>query len=94
MLQLTQHGDIVCVLHPPNLPSIGVNVLEALHVVDGEHDEEALPRPHVLVPHRAVLLLAGRVQDIQETGFSIDHNLGEIETGGVRVCRKGEGHDD
>ena len=32
-----------------------------------------------------ILLLTGCVQDIEETGFSIDHNLGEIEMGGVRV---------
>ena len=39
-----------------------------------------------------ILLLTGRVQDIEETGFSIDHNLGEIEMGGVRVyARQGGG---
>ena len=37
-----------------------------------------------------ILLLTGCVQDIEETGFSIDHNLGEIEMGGC-VCMQGGG---
>ena len=52
-----------------------MDVLKGLGVVDGEHAEEALAGPHVLVPHGAVLLLAGRVQDVQQTRLPVDHHL-------------------
>lgn len=52
-----------------------MNVLERLDVVDGVDAEEALPRPHVLVPHGAVLLLTRSVQDVQQTRLSVDHHL-------------------
>ena len=52
-----------------------MNVLEGLDVVEGEHTEEALSCPHVLVPHGAVLLLTCSVQDVQQTSLSIDHHL-------------------
>ena len=35
---------------------VGIYLLEGSCVVDGKDDEKSLPRPHVLVPHRAVLL--------------------------------------
>ena len=44
---------------------IVVNVLKGLCVVDGKDTEKALPRPHVLIPHGAVLLLTCSVQDVQ-----------------------------
>jgi len=54
---------------------IVVDVLKGLGVVDGEDAEEALAGPHVLVPHSAVLLLARRVQDVQQTRLPVDHHL-------------------
>lgn len=39
-----------------------VHMLKAGLVRDGEDDEEAVPRPHVLLPHGAELLLACCVQ--------------------------------
>lgn len=58
----------------PSVP-VEVDVLKGLGVIDGKHTEEALSRPHVLVPHSAVLLLTCRVQDVQQAGLSIDHHL-------------------
>lgn len=52
-----------------------VNVLKRLGVVDGKDTEETLPCPHILVPHGAVLLLTCSVQDVQQTGLSINHHL-------------------
>jgi len=52
-----------------------VNVLKRLGVVDGKYTEEALPCPHVLIPHGAVLLLTCSVQDVQQTRLSVDHHL-------------------
>lgn len=52
-----------------------VDVLEGLGVVDGKHAEEALAGAHVLVPHGAVLFLAGRVQDVQQTRLPINDHL-------------------
>ena len=54
----TEPGDAEIVVN--DLFSNLSDVLETLGVVDGEHDEEALPRPHVLVPHGAVLLQTGK----------------------------------
>jgi hypothetical protein len=34
-------------------------------------DDEALAGADVLVPHRAVLLLAGRVEDVEEAGLAV-----------------------
>ena len=50
------HRHLLCVLDPLDLLPVGRDVLERLDVVDGEHDEESLPGPHVLVPHGAILL--------------------------------------
>lgn len=43
-----------------------VDVLKAGLVRHREDDEEAVPRPHVLLPHRAELLLAGCVQHCKD----------------------------
>ena len=58
-----------------NLFSVGNDILETLGVVDSEHDEEALPGPHVLVPHGAEFFLTSRVEDVQEAGLSVNHHL-------------------
>ena len=59
----------------PIIVPVQVDVLEGLAVVDGEHAEEALSRPHVLVTHGTVLLLACRVQDVQQARLTVDHHL-------------------
>ncbi len=58
-----------------NLFSVGRNVFKGFGVVDGEDEEEAFTGPHVLVPHRAVLLLSGSVQDVEQTSLSVDDHL-------------------
>lgn len=52
-----------------------VNVLERLGVIDGEDTEETLPCPHVLIPHGAVLFLTCSVQDVQQAGLPVNHDL-------------------
>lgn len=52
-----------------------VNVLKRLGVINGKDTEEALPCPHVLISHGAVLLLTCCVQDVQQTCLSINHHL-------------------
>jgi len=69
------HGDLLGVLDPLDLLPVLGDVLEGLCVVDSEDDEEALARPHVLVSHRAVLLLTSGVEDIQQTRLPIDDDL-------------------
>ena len=63
------------VFDPLDLLPVGGDVLEGLGVVDGEDEKESLPRPHVLVPHGRVLLLSGRVKDVQEARLPVDHHL-------------------
>lgn len=63
-----------CLPFASQLP-VEVNVLKRFGVIDGKYTEKALSCPHVLVPHGAVLLLTCSVQDIQQTGLSIDHHL-------------------
>ena len=55
--------------------SVRSDILETLCVVDSEDNEEPLPGPHVLVPHGGVLLLARRVQDVQQTRLPVNHHL-------------------
>ena len=72
------------VVAEPSSPIV-VDVLEGLCAVDGKDTEEALPCPHVLVPHGAVLLLTCSVQDVQQTCLPINHHLLP-----VRVLKEGE----
>ena len=51
------------------------DVLEGLCVVDGEDEEEALARPHVLVAHGGVLLLPGGVEDVEQARLAVDDDL-------------------
>lgn len=50
------------VLDPQDLCVEVLYVLEAVEVSDGEHEQEPVPLPHILLPHRAELLLTCRVQ--------------------------------
>ena len=52
--QLTDYRDIIGVLHSPYLRSVRLGILKRLHVVNSKDTEEALPCPHILVPHGTV----------------------------------------
>lgn len=56
-------------------PPIMVNIFKWFSIIYGKHTKKALPSPHVLVPHCTVLLLTCCVENIQETGFSINYYL-------------------
>ena len=70
-----QHWELVPVLHSQHLLVELVHLLEGLPLCQGEDEEEALPGPHVLLPHGAELLLAGRVEDVQPRHVVVDHAL-------------------
>ena len=83
-----QKPHLFRVLDPLDLLPVGGDVLKRLCVVDGKHEEKALPRPHVLVPHGAVLFLAGRVEDVEQAGLPVDDHLlavGVLDGGVVLV---------
>lgn len=50
------------ILHPKDELVKSVHMLEAGFVCDGEHNEEAVACPHILLTHGTELLLACRVQ--------------------------------
>lgn len=52
-----------------------VNIFKWFSIIYGKYTKKALPSPHVLVPHCTVLLLTCCVENIQETGFSINYYL-------------------
>ena len=52
-----------------------VHFVERSPISKREYQEEALTRPHVLLPHGAELLLAGRVEDVQLGHGVIDYAL-------------------
>lgn len=56
-------------------PPIMVNIFKWFSIIYGKYTKKALPSPHVLVPHCTVLLLTCCVENIQETGFSINYYL-------------------
>lgn len=62
-------------LCPVNHLPVQMHIGERLGVVNGEHAEEALASPHVLISHGAVLLLSRRVQDVQQTRLPINYHL-------------------
>ena len=57
------------------LLSIDINVFERLHIVHGENAEKSLARAHVLIAHRTVLLLAGRVEYVEQARLAVDYDL-------------------
>ena len=66
------HWEVVLVLDAENLLLESGNFLEALarrNVVD---EQEALASPHVLFAHGTVLLLAGGVEDIEQSEFIVN----------------------
>lgn len=78
------HGEVVLVLDPQNLLLEGGDLFEALPGGNGVDEQEAFAGPHVLLAHGAVLLLTGRVEDIEEGDLVVDVALLP-----VRVCNSG-----
>lgn len=66
------HRGVVGAAHSVNELLELANFVEAAPVRDGVADDEALPRPHVLVPHGSELRLSGRIQDVQVGRLIID----------------------
>ena len=61
---------------PPKLwPSKVYDLLEALPRGDAVHQQEAFTRSHVLLSHRGVLLLPGRIEHIEQRYLVVDHAL-------------------
>lgn len=79
------HRHVVRVFHSLDLFAVHRNVLERLGVVDGEHEQKAFAGAHVLVSHRTVLFLAGRVENVEQARFTVDHYLFSIRVFDRRV---------
>jgi len=70
------HGDVrVFLLDPEDASPQLVNRLEADRRGDAVHQNEPLPRLHVLVPQRRVFLLSGCIHDVQNTSYTIHLGL-------------------
>lgn len=76
------------------LVPVEVNICKGFAIVDGKNAEEAFPRPHVLVSHGTVLLLASCIQNVQQTGFAIYNHLLSIRIlGGWKVGNRWAGRE-
>lgn len=75
------HGEVVLVLYSQNLLLECGDFLKALARRDGVDQQETLSRSHVLLPHGRVLLLAGSVENVEQSDLLIDDALLA-----VRVC--------
>ena len=68
----TLRTHLLLLLQPPyQLPPLCKP--QNLGVVDVKHKEESLPLLYGLVPHHVELLLAGSVEDIQQTNFLVNN---------------------
>jgi hypothetical protein len=76
-------GEVVLVLDAQNLLLECDDLLEALARRYAVDEQEALACPHILLAHGRVLLLAGRVEHVQQRDLLINHTLLP-----VRVCRR------
>lgn len=59
------HRKFVPIFDPQDFPMKPSDVLERPPLSQGEDEQEALARPHVLLPHGRELLLARGVEDVQ-----------------------------
>lgn len=75
------HGEAVLVLDSQDLLLEGRDLLEALAGCDGVDKQKALAGAHVLLAHRRVLFLAGRVEHVEEGDLVVNDALLP-----VRVC--------
>lgn len=75
------HGEIVLVLNAQDLLLESGDLLEALARRDRVNEQEALACAHVLLPHRGVLLLAGRIENVEQCDLIVNDALLA-----VRVC--------
>jgi hypothetical protein len=80
LLQITlvsdnNDGEVVLVLDAQNLLLEGHDFFKGLTRCDGVDEQEALAGAHVLFPHCRILLLACRVENIQESDLIVDNTL-------------------
>lgn len=68
-------GEIVLVLDAENLLLEGHDFFEGLTRCDRVDEQEALAGAHVLFPHCRVLLLACRIENVQESDLIVDNTL-------------------
>lgn len=59
--------------------------LEALLVGDGEHAQESLAAAEVVVADGRVVLLAGRVEDVDLDLFAVEHDLVATKTQKIHI---------
>jgi hypothetical protein len=69
------HGEVVLVFYAQDLLLEGHDLLEALAVGYRVDEQEALAGPHVLLAHGRVLLLAGRVEHVEQRDLVVDDTL-------------------
>ena len=69
------HGHLVGVLDPQDLLSKRGDLVERALVRYAVNAEEPLAGAHVLVAHRRVLLLARRVEDVEQARLIVDRHL-------------------
>ncbi len=90
-----QHGICVLPLHPDDLVSHGLYILEALLVDQAVDQDEALAVLDVEIPHGRELLRPRRVQDLQHRRRRIHLDLLAVEVfdGRVVLLDEGPGHE-
>lgn len=69
------HREVVLVLDAQDLLLEGCDFLKALTRGDGVDEQETLACPHVLLAHRAVLLLTGGIENIEQSDLIINYAL-------------------
>jgi len=80
VLQIRLIGDDdnregVLILHTEDLLVEDADFLKRVSGSNGVDEKEALASPHVLLPHSAIFLLTGRVEDIEEGDLVVDDTL-------------------
>jgi len=84
------HGDLISVLGAEDLVVEDGDLLERGLGGDVVDEEEALAVAHPLVLHGGELLLAGGVENVEQSGFIVDDDLLAVRVldGGVWTWRK------
>lgn len=68
------YRDILGGSHLGDEVPIFYSLVKTVSLCDAVADNEPLPAPHVLLPHRRELHLAGCVQDVQQTRLGVYHS--------------------